>query len=383
MLSFTKEQEDLRRFVREFADERIDLEKVREADQDRRFPIELWDALSEAGLHGLAVPADFGGAAAGLIEQTIVEEELARKLGGIVTAWSINTHSAQTISRHGTEKHKSEILPAIAEGKHRIALSFTEPGGGTDVLGALNTKARKEGDHWVINGSKQYTTMIADCQHVMVLVRSNEDGRKHDGLSIFLIPTDRKGISWQRIPTLGQESIGTYTVFYDSVEVTEEDLIGEIDKGWECFAGTINHERVIIAAACMGTLKGIIEISVAYAKERQAFGGPIGRFQALQHYIAEMEMSYRASRLMTYEAAGLEKEGKAFGMEASVAKAFASEACSRGGDLGIQILGGAGYSKVHDIERMWRDTRIMKIGPISNEMVKNYVAEGLGLPRSF
>lgn len=384
LLTFTREQEDLRRFVQEFADKRVDLEAVRDADQNRRFPTELWDALAESGLHGLAVPAEYGGASGGIVEQTIVEEELARKLGGIVTAWSINTHSAQTIARHGTERHRTEILPAMAEGKVRIALSFTEPGGGTDVLGALSTKARRNGgDGWLISGSKQYTTMAADAHYLLILTRTADGGRKNQGITLFLVPTDREGITWQRIPTLGQEAIGTYTMFYDDVPVTEEDIVGTLDAGWECLAGTINHERVIIAAACVGTLKGVIELSVAYAKERTAFGRRIGEFQSLQHYLAEMDISWRASRLLTYHAAGLSEAGAPYAIEASVAKAFASDACSRGADLGIQILGGAGYSKAHDVERMWRDTRIMRIGPISNEMVRNYVAEKLGLPRSF
>ena len=382
-LTFTQDQTELQEFARSFADERIDLAAIREAEETKTFPFALWDALSEAGLHGLAVPKEYGGAGGGIVEQALVEEQLGRQLGGLATLWSINTHSAQTLARHGTDEQRNTILPAMAEGKHRIALSFTEPGGGTDVLGALRTRARKVNGGFILNGSKAFTTMAADSHQLLILARTADLERKHQGLTMFLIDTDRKGVEYQRIATMGHESFGTFNVYYDDVEISPSEVIGEVDNGWDCLKGTINHERVIIAACCTGTIRGVTDRAVAYAKEREAFGGPIGRFQAIQHYIADMEISYQASRLMTYHAASLAEDEKDFALEAAVAKTYASEACSKAADNAIQILGGAGYTKDHDVERMWRDTRIMRIGPISNEMVRNYVAEHLGLPRSF
>jgi alkylation response protein AidB-like acyl-CoA dehydrogenase len=382
-LTFTEDQTELREFARSFADERIDLAAIREAEETKTFPVALWDALAEAGLHGLAVPKEYGGAGGGIVEQAIVEEQLGRQLGGLATLWSINTHSAQTIARHGTDEQRSTILPAIAAGKHRIALSFTEPGGGTDVLGALRTRARKVNGGFVLSGSKAFTTMAADSHQLLILARTSEHERKNQGLTMFLIDTDRKGVEYQRLSTMGHESFGTFNVFYDDVKISPSEVIGEVDNGWDTLKGTINHERVIIAACCTGTTRGVTDRAVAYAKEREAFGRPIGQFQAIQHFIADMEISYQASRLMTYHAASLAQDEKEYALEAAVAKTYASEACSKAADSAIQILGGAGYTKDHDVERMWRDTRIMRIGPISNEMVRNYVAERLGLPRSF
>jgi acyl-CoA dehydrogenase len=383
IVAFTEEQDELRRFARDFADKRIDVRALREDEDSKTFPHRLWNELSSAGLHGLGVPKEYGGAGGGMMEQVIVEEELARNLGGLTTLWSINTHSASTIARYGTDKQKQELLPAMAEGQCRIALSFTEPGGGTDVLGHLATHAKLDGEHFVLNGSKTFTTMAEDSHYFLVLARTSSGGRKHDGLTVFLIPSDRAGIEVQRIPTMGHESFGTHNVYYSDVVVAPEEVIGEVDQGWVYLSSTINHERVIIAALCTGTIQGVVDRAVGYAREREAFGKPIGQFQAIQHYIAEIEISRQASRLLTYHAASLAVRDKPYALEAAVAKAFASEACSRAADLGIQILGGYGYTKDYDMERFWRDTRIMRIGPITNEMVRNYVAEQLGLPRSF
>ncbi|MBM3676312.1 MAG: acyl-CoA dehydrogenase [Actinobacteria bacterium] len=384
LLEFTAEQEELRAFVREVFDQRIDKVALREADDKKIFPQQYWDVLTEAGLHGMAVPKEYGGMSGSFMDQVIVEEELGRVVGGQATVWSINTHTATVIDRHGSQAQKDHILPKLANGELRIALSFTEPGGGTDLLGALKTHAeRRNGGGWVINGSKVYTTMADDSQLFAVLARTSVREKKNQGLTVFLVDADRKGLEWTRMPTLGQAPIGTFSVYYTDVEARDDEVLGEPDNGWACLMESINHERIIIAACCTGTIKGVIDRVVPYAKERHAFGKPIGQFQSIQHFIADMEVSYHAARLLTYRAAGLAMAGKRFDVESAAAKLFASEACSRACDMGIQILGGAGYVKDYEIERFWRDTRIMRIGPISNEMVRNIVAEQLGLPRSF
>lgn len=383
LLEFTPEQEELRAFVREVVDERIDKVALRAADDTKTFPRQYWDTLTEAGLHGLAVPREYGGMGGSFMDQVIVEEELGRAVGGQATVWSINTHTATVIDRHGSQAQKDTILPKLAAGEHRIALSFTEPGGGTDVLGALKTRAERRNGGWVINGSKVFTTMADDSQQFAVLTRTSTGAKKNQGLTIFLLDADRPGLEWQRMATLGQAPLGTFNVYYTDVEAADDEVLGRPDEGWACLAESINHERIIIAACCTGTIKGVIERVVPYAQERNAFGKPIGQFQAIQHFVADMEVSYQAARLLTYRAAGLAMAGKRFDVESAAAKLFASEACSRACDMGIQILGGYGYVKDYEIERFWRDTRIMRIGPISNEMVRNIVAEQLGLPRSF
>jgi acyl-CoA dehydrogenase len=380
---FTPEQDELRNHVRDFVNRKVDPAYLRQVEAEKRFPNELWDAMSEAGLHGVAIPEQHGGLGGGVMEQVIVVEELARVMAGLTTVWSINTHAAITLSLHGTEKQKAEILPRMAEGAYRIGLSITEPGGGTDVLGALQTKATKVDGGYVVNGSKMFTTMAEDVDQLILLARTHESQRKTGGLTVFLCPTDAEGVSFTRLATLGHEPIGTFAAYYDDVFIPDDLVIGEAGDGWPYLTSTLNHERVIIAALCTGSIQGVIDRTVDYAKQRTAFGKPIGQFQAVQHHIANMEISRQASRLLAYHAARLTADGQDCALEASIAKAYASEAISTAADLGIQILGGAGYVKDHDVERFWRDTRIMRIGPISNEMVRNYVAESLGLPRSF
>jgi len=383
-VSLTIAVDELRSYVRQFANDRIDPDYLRVCERNKEFPKDTWQAMSEAELHGIAIPEEYGGHGGGVMEQTVVVEELARVMGGMVTMWSINTHSAITLQLHGTDEQKQTYLPKMARGEHRIGLSFTEPDGGTDLLGALKTRAEKVDGGYVITGSKTYTTMVDDVDQLLVLARTSPSEKKTQGLTVFLVPADAEGITATRLDTLGQAAIGTFLVHYDGVFVPDEAVIGVPDEGWRYLASSaINHERIIIAALCVGAMTGVIERTVSYAKEREAFGSPIGKFQAVQHHIANMEIERQAARLLTYRAADLAIAGEDFMLEASVAKAFASEACSRAADLGIQVLGGAGYCSEYHIERIWRDTRIMRIGPITNEMVRNYVAESLGLPRSF
>ena len=382
-LDASPEETELRDFVRGFVDDKVTHAYLRECDSAKRFPTELWDDMSAAGLHGIAIDPEYGGVGGGVMQQTIVVEELARVMGGMTTMWSVNTHAALVITEHGTEKQKADRLTKMVAGEHRVGLSISEPGGGTDVLGALETKAKKVDGGFVVNGSKMWTSMADDCDELMLLTRTREGERKHHGTTFFFVDPRAKGITRNRLDTLGQRSIGTFQVFYDDVFIPDEDVIGEVHEGFTPLTTSITQERVIIAALCTGTIKGVIDQAVEYAKERIVFGNPIGKYQAVQHHIANMEISRHASRALVQNAARMCDAGLPFVQEASIAKCYASEACTTAADLGIQILGGAGYLEEMNIERMWRDTRIMRIGPLANEVIRNQVAEHLGLPRSY
>jgi acyl-CoA dehydrogenase len=384
-LDFTDEQEQLRRLVRDFATTGISRAYIQEVERDRRFPIELWDAMTEIGLHGLAIAPEYGGVGGSIVDEVIVTEELSKVLGGLTILWSLNTQAALILQAHGTAGQKAELLPEMAAGRCRVGLSITEPGGGTDVLGALETKAAPVEGGFIVNGSKMFSTMVADAHYMILLTRlKNSSGpRKTNGVTVFLLPTSSPGISFERIDTMGHESIGTYSVHYDDVFLPESSVLGEVGNGWPTLTGTLNQERIIAAAMCVGAIAGVIDQTVKYVKERQVFGRPLGQLQAVQHHIANMEISRQASRLLTYHCARLADCGVPPMLESAVAKCYASEAISMVADLGIQVLGGAGYTRDYDAERFWRDTRILRIGPIANEMIRNYVAESLGLPRSF
>jgi alkylation response protein AidB-like acyl-CoA dehydrogenase len=378
----TPEDADLRAFVRSFANDKIDHAYLRDCDTAKRFPVELWDEMSAAGLHGIAIDEEYGGSGGGVMQQAIVVEELARVMGGMTTSWSINTHAALTISEHGTPEQKADRLTKMVAGGHRVGLAISEPAGGTDVLGVLSTTAKPVDGGFLVNGSKMWTTMADDCHELMLLAKSGDGPKKTDGLTYLFCDPRADGITRNRLDTLGQRALGTFQVFFDDVFVPDHNVIGEVDKGWVPLTTCITQERIIIAALCTGVIQGVIEQVVEYAKDRVVFGNPIGQYQAVQHHIANMEISRQAARGLYLNAARLCDAGIDYVREASIAKCFASEACSTAADLGIQILGGAGYLTEMNIERYWRDTRIMRIGPLANEVIRNQVAESLGLPRS-
>jgi acyl-CoA dehydrogenase len=200
---------------------------------------------------------------------------------------------------------------------------------------------------------------------------------------LFIVPTDSEGLTVREIPKLGMRSLGSCDVFLDDVFVADENVLGEPGRAWYMLLPTLNNERVMLSAFCVGILDGVLEDALRYMHEREAFGGPIARFQALQHHIANIAMWRDQSELMVFKAAWLQSTGQPAGQASNMAKVVASELAGQGADLGLQILGGMGYSAETNMQRYWRDVRLFRIGPITNEMARNSIAEGLGLPRSF
>ena len=217
-----------------------------------------------------------------------------------------------------------------------------------------------------------------------MLARSDDTSTKRsEGTTLFLVPREQDGIEIRTIPKLGMKAFGSCDVFLDDVFVSDGDVLGEPDRAWYQLVATLNNERIILASLACGVLDGVLEDAVAYLKERTAFGKLIGSFQSLQHYIAEMTMWQRQAELVTYQAAWLQSQGKRCDTEALMAKTVASEYAVQAADLGIQMLGGMGYSLETDMQRYWRDARVWRIGPITGEMCRNLIAESHGLPRSF
>ena len=265
-----------------------------------------------------------------------------------------------------------------------FAISLTEPGGGTDVLGGMKTRAEKTDGGWVINGAKIWSTMahVADCLFLVARTDPNPAKPSH-GITVFLVDAKAAGVKATPIPKLGMRSLGSCEVAFDDVFVPDEDVLGEVGRGWSLLASTLNSERIMIGANCCGALAGILEDMIRYASERTAFGKPIGQFQAVQHMIANAAIGLETAKLHTYRAAWLQEQGLPCGVEATMAKVVASEAAVTAADNGMQILGGYGYAMEYDMQRYWRDMRLYRIAPINNEMGRNFIAESLGLPRSF
>ncbi|MBW3664309.1 MAG: acyl-CoA/acyl-ACP dehydrogenase [Actinobacteria bacterium] len=382
----SEELESVRSWAREFGERHCPREYIRQLDDAAEFPEELYQKMAEAGFMAIAAPEEYGGSGGDIIMQTIVCEELARAMQGSVIAWfTTSCFGAQSVGAYGTEEQKSKLVPAICDGSTKFAISVTEPGGGTDVLGAMRTHAEPTEGGWVVNGQKVFTTGADVADYILLCLRTGppEDGKKHKGISAMLVPGDDPGISMEPIRTLGLRTIDSFTIFYDDVFVPEENVLGEPGNGWGVLTHTLNNERILTAAMCLGIAQAAFEDALAYAKEREAFGRPIGQFQSIANYIVDMQVRIEQARLLTYRAAWMQSQGLPCGPESTMATLVASETVSAVADDGIQILGGYGYSMEYDMQRYWRDTRHLRIGPISNEMSRNYLASALGLPKSY
>jgi acyl-CoA dehydrogenase len=379
------DQQLFRTSVRDFVRAKLPKDYCREIEAREEFPWDLWRLIGSQGLNGVGLSEEYGGQGGGIIEQMIVAEELARNVAGLVWIWGVTAFAGvKAIGHYGNDEQKARFLPGVAAGDTMFAISLTEPGGGTDVLGAMKTRAEKADGGWVINGAKIWSTMAHVADYLFVVARTDPNPTKpSQGITVFIVDAKAIGVQARTIPKLGMRSLGSCEVAFTDVFVPDENVLGEVGRGWNLLAATLNSERIMVAAQCCGALAGILEDMLRYANERTAFGKPIGQFQAVQHMIANAAIGLETAKLQTYRAAWLQEQGLPCGVEATMAKVVASEAAVTAADNGMQILGGYGYSMEYDMQRYWRDMRLYRVAPINNEMGRNFIAESLGLPRSF
>lgn len=381
---FTDEQRMLREMVHEFVEKECPKMVARDLEASEEYPRALADRIAEVGLHGVGIPEEYGGQGGGMIEQVIVCEELSRSLGGLSWMWGLTAFSgAKAVLSHGSAAQKEKFLPECASGETRFAIALTEPGGGTDVLRAMHTRARPVDGGFVLNGTKIWSTLAHVSDRLLVLARTADEEKPSAGLTMLLVDRRAEGVTATPIPKLGMRAVGSCEVCFDEVFVPESDVLGVVGEGWRLILGSLNSERLLVSAMCLGIHRGVLEDAVAYATEREAFGKPIGGMQAIQHGIADIAMTLSASHLLIYNAAWLYEQGRTCGVEATTAKCMAAEWATAAADFGIQVLGGYGYAQEYNMQRYWRDARLYRIGPITNEMARNLVGESLGLPRSF
>ena len=384
--SLSEEQIAFRDIVRRWVDAELpkDLMRKLEADEEN-YPFVIWEKLKEQGFFGIGIPEEYGGLGGDVVMQMIFAREMARTAGGLLWVWGLTSFGgAKTITTAGTEEQRRNWLPRMAAGAMRVSLSMTEPDGGTDVLGAMKTYADKVDGGWVINGAKMWTTGAKVADRLLVLCRSDRNAvKKHHGLSAFFVDAKTPGITATLLPKLGMRAMGSCSVTYDDVFVPDCDVLGEPHQAWGAMLPSLNNERIMVGAQCLGAIDGVLEDALAYMMQRHAFGKPIGQFQILQHYVADIATSQKLTELLLYNVAWMQAQGLPCGNEANMLKMVATESAVKAADLGIQIMGGMGYSAETDMQRYWRDHRILRMTPISNEMVRNSIAENLGLPRSF
>jgi alkylation response protein AidB-like acyl-CoA dehydrogenase len=356
-------------------------------DREMAYPTAFVEALTEAGWLSVLIPEAYGGAGLPLSAAAAVLEEVQRA-GCNGGACHAQMYTMGTLLRHGSEAQKASYLPQIARGALRLqAFGVTEPTSGTDT-GALRTTARREGDHFVVNGQKIWTSRAEHSDLMLLLARTTplKDGmKKTDGLSVILVDMREavgNGLTIRPIRTMMNHA--TTEVFFDNLRVPAENLIGEEGRGFRYILSGLNAERILIAAECVGDAKWFIEKATAYAKDRHVFGRAIGQNQGVQFPIARAYANMRAAELMVREALALYEAGENPGAEANMAKMLAADASFEAGNVCIQTHGGFGFAEEFDIERKFRETRLYQVAPISTNLILSYLAEHvLGLPRSY
>ena len=364
--------------LREFVDKEI-RPVAREWEHEGRYPTEIVETMKTMGLFGITIPDEFGGMDVDMVSLAIVFEELSRGWMGVAGILGSHSLAAWMISTHGTEEQKHRFLPELATGERRTAIALTEPNAGTD-LQAIETRAWREGDEYVIRGSKIWITNARYANPLPVLVKTDPDAEpRHRGMSVLLVEQGTPGFTISKdMPKLGYKGPESAEVLLDDVRVPVANLLGgEEGKGFKQVLSGLEIGRINVAARSVGIAQEAYDQARIYAKERQAFGEPIANFQAIQLKLAEMATSVQAARLLTWWAASKADAGARVDLEAGMAKWFSSEAAIQNSLESMRIHGGMGYSTELDVERLYRDAPLMSIGEGTNDMMKMIIAKGL------
>ena len=382
----TDEYQDIRDAVRALCAAFPD-EYHRKVDEARGYPEEFVDALTKAGWMAALIPEEFGGSGLGLTEASVIMEEINRA-GGNSGACHGQMYNMNTLVRHGSDAQRRKYLPRIASGELRLqAMGVTEPTTGTDTTKIKTTAVKKDG-RYVINGQKVWISRVQHSDLMILLARTTplaEVAKKTEGMSIFLVDVKAAMQSGMEVrPILNMVNHETNELFFDNLEIPEENLIGEEGKGFRYILTGLNAERTLIAAECIGDGYWFTERVVNYVKERNVFGRPIGQNQGVQFPIAESFIEIEAASLMRFDAARRYDAHQDCGAQGNMAKYLAAKASWEAANACLQFHGGFGFACEYDVERKFRETRLYQVAPISTNLILSYVAEHmLGLPRSF
>ena len=378
-------REGVRRVCADFPDE-----YWRHCDAAHEFPWECYRALADGGWVGIAIPEAFGGGGRGITEASIVLEELAASGAAMngCSAVHLSIFGMNPVVRHGSAALQQRYLPRVATGELHVAFGVTEPDAGTDTTN-ISTRAvlAPDGQHYVVRGRKVWTTKATLCEKVLLLVRTTplaDCARRTDGMTLLLADLQRPEVTITPIAKAGRNAVVSCEVVYDDLPVAVADRVGEEGHGFRYLLDGLNPERILIAAEALGTGRAALRRATDYANQRVVFGRPIGQNQGIAFPLAEAHVRLRAAELAIREAAWRYDHGLPCAEQANSAKWLAADAGYQAADQAVQTLGGMGYAAEYDVERYWREARLMRLAPVSQEMVLNYVAEHvLGLPRSY
>ena len=359
----------------------------RKLDAEKAYPTEFVQAMTEGGFLSVLIPEDYDGSGLGLSAAIAILEEIHQN-GCNAAACHAQMYTMGTVLRHGSDDQKTEYLPKVASGELRLqAFGVTEPTSGTDAT-RIKTVALKDGDEYVVNGQKVWTSRVEHSDLMLLLARTSpreENTKRHEGMSVFLIDIREavdNGLTIRPIPTMINHA--TTEVFFDDLRIPASSLIGEEGKGFKYILDGMNAERILIASECIGDARWFIEKASNYARDRQVFGRAIGENQGVQFPIAKAYAAMAAADLMVKKAAQMFDAGEPCGAEANMAKMLAADASWQAADMCLQTHGGFGFAEEYDVERKFRETRLYQIAPISTNLILSYLAEHvLDLPRSY
>jgi acyl-CoA dehydrogenase len=357
-------------------------------DKRHEFPHEFHAAMAAGGWLGITMPEKYGGAGLGVTEAALLVQTVANSAGAIsaCSSFHINLFGPHPIVLHGTEEQRQRFLPPLIAGEHKVAFGVTEPDAGLDTA-SITTRAVKDGNRYIVNGQKVWTTTAQHAQKIMLLTRTTPKDKvtkRTDGLTLFYTDFNRDHIEVREIEKLGRGAVDSNATFYHDLSIPEEDRIGAEGEGFRLLLDSLNPERILVAAECVGVGRRALAKASAYAKERCVFGRPIGQNQSIQHPLAESWMALEAADLMVWHGARLYDAGQACGAQANAAKFLAADAAFDACDRAVRTHGGFGYAKEYHVERYLREIMLPRIAPVSREMIMNFVAERvLGLPKSY
>jgi acyl-CoA dehydrogenase len=380
--------------IRELCSE-FDDEYWRRNDREARYPTEFVDLLGEHGWLGILLPEEYGGAGMSTPEVVVMMEEIAAGGGGFATAQAIHggVYNSVPLVKYAHEELKEELLPAVAAGEQSIqAFGLTEPNAGSDST-SIETFAERDGDEYVINGQKIWTSRVDQSDYLLLMARTTPKAdvdKRTRGISMFLVDLEaanRQGaLDMEQIPKTASNAVHAFQLWFDDLRVPADRLVGEEGDGFYQVLDGLNEERLAIAAECIGLGEAALERGVDYAKEREVFDAPIGTNQAIQHPLAESYMHLQAAKGLVFDAADrvTDEDSTATGTLANTSKYLAAEACYEAADAAVQTHGGFGVAREYDVERYFREARLTRLVPVTQQLALNYVAENeLRLPRSY
>jgi acyl-CoA dehydrogenase len=359
-------------------------------DKAKTFPQDCWTAICETGLANVLLPEKYGGAGLGMLEMALVVEALAEGGAGSTLGqlFMINPiFGGVSVAQFGNEEMKAKLMPKLAAGELNFCMALTEPNAGSNTLN-METFAAVDGEGWRLRGQKIWITGVSAAGKMLVVARTrkaDEVEKPTEGISMFLVDTDREGLSHTPIEKLGTHTLSASSVFFDDVRIEPHELVGTLHGGWRELLQVLNTERIVTTAGLIGAGKLATRLAVEYGNERKVFRNhPVTSYQGVQFPLAESHAELECARMMNLRAAVQCDLGQSYGSEANMAKLIAARAAMHAIERSMQTMGGMGYAREYHVERLWRDARLFKFAPVSEEMILNFIAtHDLGMPKSY